>query len=316
MTAAAQEITRDGASYVTALMAGELFADPSYQRDVDPRRVEKMAAAFDRRLLGVLEVSDRGDGRYAILDGQHRHALVLRVLDETFVLVCQVYEGLTVEDEAGLFHEVNARRKALSFWDKWKSRRTAGDPVVASIEEMLGRHELRVHPAAEDGCIAATSALEAIVELDGGQVRLLEETVVVLRQAYGNARSAFEGAVMQGVALVLRTYGAELVISRLVEQLSDLPVRQLRARALALREVQRGTLPRLVAAVIVEQYNRGRGPNLEPFAVRGKLQPAATRAPRESSTRCTCRHGESVHDDDGLCRVCEDCTGYTEAPAA
>lgn len=313
MTGTAQRVSSDAACYVTALMAGELFADPAYQRDIDVRRVERMAVEFDRRLLGVLEVSDRGGGRYAVLDGQHRHALVLRVLDETAVLVCQVYEGLTPADEARMFHEVNARRKQLSFWDKWKSRRASGDETVEAIEAMLARHELRVQPAAEDGCIAATSALEAIVGLDDGHVGLLEETITLLRLAYGSSRSAFEGAAMQGLALVLRTYGAELVYSRLTEQLSSLPVRQLRARAVALREVQRGTLPRLIAAVIVEQYNRGRGPNLEAFSVRGRMQPATAAAPRVAAATCTCTHSEGTHDDDGLCNRCEDCTGFTKA---
>jgi hypothetical protein len=48
--------------YVTALQVDEIFADHTYQRPVDPPRARKMAREWDRRLAGILEVSDRGAG--------------------------------------------------------------------------------------------------------------------------------------------------------------------------------------------------------------------------------------------------------------
>jgi hypothetical protein len=59
------------ALYTDAIRVDRLCAGPSYQRDLDPKRVNKMVNEFDHRLLGVLEVSVRADGRFAILDGQH-----------------------------------------------------------------------------------------------------------------------------------------------------------------------------------------------------------------------------------------------------
>jgi hypothetical protein len=251
--------------YVLALRARELFADPAYQRDVDPKRVAKMAAEFDRRLVGVLEVSKRPDTRFAILDGQHRHATLLQVEGDDALLVCQVYEELTEQDEARLFHEINARRKQLNFWDRWKSRRAAGDERVLAIEQVLANHGLQVHPSVGDGNIAATQALEVIVD-EIGELWLLDSVVVVLLSAFGRRREAFDGAILQGLAYVLAVYPPdELDRDRLVTQLSDLPVRQLLAKAAGMREVHRGTRPRLCAAVIVEQYNRGRGSKVAPF---------------------------------------------------
>jgi hypothetical protein len=51
--------------YVTVLRAGDLFVDLTYQRPVDERRVDKMVAEYDVAMVGILEVSARGDGRYA-----------------------------------------------------------------------------------------------------------------------------------------------------------------------------------------------------------------------------------------------------------
>lgn len=262
--------------YVMAIRAADLFADPSYQRDADPKRVKAMAAEFDPRLLGVIDVSKRAGGRYAILDGQHRHALVTEVRGTDEPVVCQVYEGLTVQDESRLFHEINVRRKALNFWDRWKARRAAGDERVALIEQILDNHQLRVNPAAVDGHVMATAALEVIVD-EIGDAELLDQVVTILLSAFGRSREAFQGPVLQGLAYVLANYKPdELAQDRLVRQLSEIPVRQLRARAQGLREVHKGTVSRLVGAVIVDQYNRGPGRKVEPFFSRALTTNAAS----------------------------------------
>ncbi len=92
--------------YVAALPIDALFADHAYQRELDEVRVLKMAANYRLALVGIVEVSDRGNGRYAILDGQHRWAMVRdRSFDQvkTPHLPCRVHTGLTVDQEAKLY---------------------------------------------------------------------------------------------------------------------------------------------------------------------------------------------------------------------
>jgi hypothetical protein len=97
---------------------------------------------------------------------------------------------------------------------------------------------------------------------------------------YGPAFDAYDGALMQGLALVLGSYDlAELDLDRLVTQLADIPPRQLRARAASMREAHRGTLPRLCAAVIVERYNSARGS--------GRLEEFLTRVPSTTKAGIT-----------------------------
>ena len=265
-----QQGASPGDPYIDAVPASRMFADPAYQRDLDETRVAGMAAEFDQRLIGVLEVSAREDGRFAILDGQHRWATVRRAHpngDEAH-LVCQIHTGLSVEDEARVFYEIDARPKQLSWWDRWRARRGGGDPALVAIDAVLARHDLQIHPSACDGNIRATKAVESIVA-DLGDLRMLDRVLVVLTSAFGRAYDAFDGAIMQGVALVLAHYDEdEIDLDRLVTQLRDIPPRQLRGRAAALREAQRRTLPRLCAAIIIERYNSGRGRNVEPFLVR------------------------------------------------
>lgn len=146
------------APYIDAVSVSLMFADPTYQRDLDDARVETMAAEFDQRLIGVLEVSAREDGRYAILDGQHRWATTCRAHPsaEDAHLVCQIHTGLSIEDEARVFYEIDARRKQLSWWDRWRARRGGGDPGVLAIDAVLARHGLQINPSVRDGNIRAT----------------------------------------------------------------------------------------------------------------------------------------------------------------
>lgn len=52
----------------------DMFVDPSYGRRLDPNAVDKLLREWDERALGTLMLSLRPDGRYAIIDGQHRRA--------------------------------------------------------------------------------------------------------------------------------------------------------------------------------------------------------------------------------------------------
>jgi hypothetical protein len=86
---------------------------------------------------------------------------------------------------------------------------------VLAIEEVLAQHRLQVHPSAIDGNLRATKAIETIVT-QLGDLQMLDNVLVVLTSAYGRAFDAYDGALMQGVALVLGHYDlAELDLDRL-----------------------------------------------------------------------------------------------------
>jgi hypothetical protein len=261
------------ALYVAALRAAVLFADSSYQRVLDDLRVQRMVDDFDPTLLGVLEVSDRENGTFAILDGQHRWAVVQDAHPDHAEahLVCQVHRGLTVEDEARVFYEIDVRRKTLSGWDRWKARRGAGDPTVLSIERVVRDADLSVEPSSRDGNVAATVALEKVWRIGGDA--LLSSTLTVLRFGFGAVRDAFDGQLIQAAAIVLTTYDAdELDVQRLIEQLQTIPPRMVKARAQALKEAHRAELARLCAAVMIERYNAGPGRKVEELLSRTPAQ--------------------------------------------
>lgn len=261
--------------YVTALPLIDLFVDYAYQRELDEARVQRMVKTYDPALVGIIEVSQRPDGRYAILDGQHRWASEKdHSFDRTSSphIACRVHTGLTVADEAKLYHQLNTTRRTLTGWDRWLARRAAGDVDVLAIDACAAENGYTIAMRGGDNVLRATRSCETIVNLGG--IGLLTETLATVRAAYGADQTALDGAILGGIAHVLNAYNRdELDAGRLVEALSGIVPRQLVARAIALREVHKGTNDRLTAAVIVERYNATKGRNVQAFFDR--LRPLA-----------------------------------------
>lgn len=256
-----------GPAYPMALRVDEIFADPTYQRGCDVARARKMAADWDRRLAGIVEVSDRGADatpRYAVVDGQHRWAAA-RYLRPSPTLVANVHEGLSVADEAALFDKLNRQRKQTTAWDHWKARRAANDQQVLAIEQTAAKSGLIVSEnTAADTAVSCIGTLEKIAASAGG-IDLLMVTLDVLTDAYGtHQRSAFEAPLIHGLAMVVYTFGDNLNAQRLIDALSEQSPKRIRVQATTMRDDggMPGSLAKLSAVAIVNVYNQTSGKRL------------------------------------------------------
>lgn len=253
----------DADVYIAPIQVDDIFADTTYQRVLDVVRARKMSAAWDRRLAGILEVSDRGEHaspRYAIMDGQHRWAAA-KYLNPPPSLVANVHEGLSVADEAKLFDQLNRARKQTNVWDHWKARSAAGDNTVCSIEGILAKHGLRVDPGPRDGNVGCTGALEKVVKIGG--LELLDDVLTLIVGAWQTRRDGLDAPVIHGLALVLHHLRDHIDHARLAHTLIDVMPRQLKTQAAALREMTPGTLPVVTAIVIIGLYNKRPGRKID-----------------------------------------------------
>ena len=89
------------------LSTGELYSGQPYQRPVKDCDVDKLVREWDPRLLTPLVVSYR-DGRYNLVDGQHRVcAMRKKNGGKDVTALCRVYHGLTYEQEAELYYKLD-----------------------------------------------------------------------------------------------------------------------------------------------------------------------------------------------------------------
>ena len=246
--------------YATVLQLTDLFVDHTYQRPLDAGRIRRMADAWNPRLVGLLDVSDRGPAtdpvnRYAIVNGQHRAAAAARA-GVTHV-ACNVHDGLDVAAEAALMHELDRTTKKLTGHDQWRARRTAGDPAVATVERVAAAHGLTIAPQRADGVLTSYGAAEKLLQRGGEQ--LLHNTLAVLRGAYGLTAAAWQAPLVSGVGQLL-TEHPDADVDRLTRALADITPTQLRAQATTVREIYAGTLAESMTSVITGLYNRTSGP--------------------------------------------------------
>ena len=245
-------------AYVSPIPVAELFADDTYQRPLDAGRARKIGAAWDRRLAGIVEVSDRGESanpRYAVIDGRHRWAAAQHAGIE--VLVANVHTGLSVPDEAKLFDRLNRERRRITTWDHWNARRAAGDTTVTAIENAVAAVGLTIDPAPKAGNVRCTATLEKLHALDGPD--LISAALNVAQEAWGRDVAGFDAPIVHGLGLVLFHLHAELDPARLVESLLEVRPQNLKAAAANLRGMTTGSTAKLVAITIMAGYNKRPG---------------------------------------------------------
>jgi len=239
------------------IRADRLIVDHNYQRGIQAARVRAIAKDFDFDALGVLIVSYR-DGHYYVIDGQHRQAALMALDLGEWEVTCKVYEGLNDSDEAAIFVEANNTRKP-SASDIFKASLLAGDPECVGVTAIVERNGLVVTDYGRDGAVTCVSTLRQIYRAAPFGV-LLDKTLGVAIDAFGLRSVAVEGHVLAGLALVLKAYEGSIDRASLVQKLSKAPggASGLVGRARTLRDMRRASLDRLVAAVIVAEYNKGR----------------------------------------------------------
>ena len=98
-----------------------------YQRGVERKRVELIARDFNEYIVNEPKVSFR-NGRYYVMDGQHTiEGCILLNGGEDRPILCKIYTGLTMEQEALLFAEQNGHAAPLSAGIKLRAKVVGGD---------------------------------------------------------------------------------------------------------------------------------------------------------------------------------------------
>jgi len=106
----------------------KLIIDNRYQRDLDEPRAMHLAETFDESLLGTIVISQRKNGEYYVLDGQHR-VTASQIADRGDIPIqCEVHSGLTLAQESKMFLDLNGGRKYVRIYDKFRARIMSREP--------------------------------------------------------------------------------------------------------------------------------------------------------------------------------------------
>lgn len=258
---------------VKLINLANLFADESYQRPVDDSFVRKLVLTFDERRVGTIDISDRGDNQYAIIDGLQRVS-AMKLVGKT-ACYCSIYEGLTIPEEAALFYHKNRDRKYVHPYYHYRARVVAGDPTAIEIEKIVRANGFAMAVgAAKPGTstennLAGIRAIEDIYSYTSEhREEALSPTLALVRRCWAGREGATQAPLLKGLGRIFRTFAdADIQSAHWEELLTALGPMLVLGRA---RDIQKQALHVACSIALVSIHNQGlpRGQRLDERLVR------------------------------------------------
>lgn len=231
-----------------------LFVDVEYQRPLTSF-VESVANDYNPALIGTLIVSERRNGRFAIVDGQTRTEGARR--NDEAVLPCLVYSGLSRAQEAELFADLQTKRRGMATYLRFRAALVAKRPEAIAIAALVQNAGFELDVEETPKTVRAIAALEYVYRRDPA---LLDRVMHLIARAWPDPDVEYRasGEMIRGLAVFL-TRETKVDEKRLVERLSDVTPKMLRHRANALKEGSGsgGGSPGYMADAILGVYMRG-----------------------------------------------------------
>jgi len=247
------------------ISTGRLTSGLPYQQPLSEKNIERLIREWDNRLLTPLIVSFR-DGKYNVVDGQHRVAAMRRMNHGEDVLVpCLVYTGLTYEQEAALCYRIDRTKGRLSLAMSTNALMESGqDAQVLEIRRLLEQEgftwALKKRSGIVEYEIAATRAVITAYHLLGGAA--FSRMFALLRDTWKGEPRSLSSYIISGMALFLKTYEPEVSDALFVRRLSKVDPEEIVRRGKLDFSTNRAALR--YARVILDKYN-GRSKNPLPY---------------------------------------------------
>ena len=188
----------------------ERIVTEQYQRILNMKNVAGIVKNFDPAKLGVLVVSHRADGTYAVLDGQHRLTALRRLGYDA--ANCIVLEGMTIQQEADYFRRQNENKQSLRINDTFNASLWAEDAESLRIKELMDKYGFRHGKSGQPMCICAIGALQRILRRFGD--RTLELTLACIAATWPHDSTILRGEMLAGLGEFWRRYSEKLTVAQ------------------------------------------------------------------------------------------------------
>lgn len=240
----------------------ELIVSGEYQRPVEELRASRIALDYKPEKMGAVLLSDRGNGVFAVLDGQHRVAAARKLGIEK--VHAEVLSGLTLEQEADYFRFQNENMVSLRPIDRFRAGVCAKDPHYLTIKAILDKHGYTVARETAPHRIAAVNTLSRIVQIHGFTV--LDRTFTYISATWPSDTVVIQKEMLVGIAEFASRFWADVAPEQFAARLSTKLPSAIRYEYERRTEgrgghnaIFRASMRFTLCAVIVEAYNKGLG---------------------------------------------------------
>lgn len=256
---------------------GDCFLDPAYSRPLNDRHAEMIASEWKDNSAGVIYVSMRDDGRFAVLDGAHRVAAYRSLHGDDARLPAKIYIDLSPREEAALWSDYNKKRRAPTPADVFRSDLAAGDQEALAINNILETLDLHfsLDQGPKDKGIQAISAVRKMYRQYNAA--MVVRVLGIISAAQGDGQGAIQGFMINGLAAFMDRYRQHQDYNEdhLLGVLNTHSPAQIRSLAHTICATTPTSAESAIGMAILEVYNRGmRKKALPPWQMRGPLSTA------------------------------------------
>lgn len=243
-------------SFAKVVRLSEIKTDPDVNRPLDRNWVNYLVKNWNQSLMGIPVVAALAD-RFVVIDGQHRLEALREMHAEDIRVNVLVLEGMSKPEMAGAFVEFNHTRNVRPF-DKFVKLVYSGDTDACAIASQLTKRGLHLATSSMPGSVACVSQLQSVFAIDHtGEI--LGWTLDVLSAAWGTDATAYNAAIVGGLALLLHSFPT-VETKPIVRCLASTPggPSGVVGKGRTLKDIQGGTVAGGVAEHMRHLYNKGR----------------------------------------------------------
>lgn len=192
----------------------------TYQRKLDKKKVERIAAEFDERIANEPKLSYR-DGKYYVFDGQHTIAARKQLngcMDMD--IVCKVFYDMTEEEEALLFAAQTGVSSKPTPGVTLKAKKIGNDTETLAFIKV--NEELDIQPSYSD--VRGKYRLRCIntARKEYGKIgeKQYREAMKIIVGAWKGKSASFISEVIVAMCSFVNTYYGEYDRRKLIKKLS------------------------------------------------------------------------------------------------
>ena len=193
-----------------------------YQRLLRMGKVARIAANFSEYIANEPKISFR-NGKYYVVDGQHTiEARILRNGGRALPILCKVYTGMTMQQEALLFAEQNGHSAPLSAGIKLRAKVAGDDAPSKEFLAATNRVGLEFNydslQLSDYRISCVGTALKLYNEM--GE-KIYCESLRIIVAAWDGKPDSFRASVLRGMMHFVELYHGEFSEERLVRALGS-----------------------------------------------------------------------------------------------
>jgi hypothetical protein len=238
-----------------------VFVDNNYQRALKPTLVDKILRRFSWAKFGAIVVSHQPDGRYSVVEGQHR-LKAAELHPEIAEVPAVVVSHEDVAGEAQSFLAINRDRMAVTSVEQYWAGLTAGDETALAVSKVLHSAGCDVVPETGHYRPNLTNSIGAVERClkrygDGATRRAL----LVIRAAWPDEPKALRGILITALSRIIRANDKSISDDEMSVALRRQSMAKLTAHAEAFRKLSGGSSETALAKTLAELYNKGKRVN-------------------------------------------------------